>query len=82
MHADGTFHVAALGFPPCEERCELPQSAAALNFFGGPQPSGDALLQAELAQAERPEERVVLFQNVWLDRQETLDALAKVRGAR
>ncbi len=81
MGADAVFHVAALGFPPCEERAELPQSAAALNFFGGPPVASDALVRAELAQYDHPDERVVLLQNVWLDRQDTLDALGKVRGA-
>jgi hypothetical protein len=81
MGADSVFHVAALGFPPCEERADLPQSASALNFFGGPPVEPDALLRAELAQCDHPEERVVLLQNVWLDRQDTMDALGKVGGA-
>eukprot|EP00877_Chromochloris_zofingiensis_P012640 jgi/Chrzof1/762/Cz01g27210.t1 len=75
MGHDGVFKVYALGFPSCETRSQLPATAQKLNFFGAPTLSPEESVVLDLAAAQHTEDRLVFLSNVWLDKQETMDAL-------
>eukprot|EP00775_Hariotina_reticulata_P005085 gene5085-5326_t len=75
MGHDGTFKVAALGFPSCERREELPAVAQKLNFFGSPLLSPDQQALLEVAEVDHANDRLLFLANVWLDRKDTFEAL-------
>lgn len=81
MIAEGTFthagvlNICALGFPPCEERHQLPGSARAINFFGGQAPAADQLAAMQASEVEADNDRIVFLSDVHLDQQPVLDNL-------
>lgn len=83
MRADGIFHVRALGFPPAERKEVSLSAAHGLNFFGGhPLTEAQRAAQLQALTQSNPEERMVVFADVWLDRPEVLERIkARLAGA-
>eukprot|EP00095_Tigriopus_kingsejongensis_P007588 maker-scaffold417_size177606-snap-gene-0.41 protein:Tk07588 transcript:maker-scaffold417_size177606-snap-gene-0.41-mRNA-1 annotation:"hypothetical protein LOTGIDRAFT_218232" len=78
-YEDGTFHVAAMGFPPAETAATSRTYFGSLDFFGSPSDTCVKMNEQLLKIQEEDNDAMFVFlSDVWLDKADVMENLSKL----